>query len=243
MPFGFREDRRRRRRRLQWLLFKWAVALALVAAAGVYAYETGRRLAAADIDRLEARIETLSTQLAASEALNERERAAAAAAEASARDWQSRYERDVARGTAKELFEAVQQKLAAGVEAERLKTVIAVTQNRRDCRREAERRLFPVPVRAQNASRSSLNFGKGLITMVLIGAPARDSAGNAESWFDAAEPVTVRMVRSGGAATEVSGLLPLNPSLIIGEREFNFRIVPSKSRGHVDVFGESCRFP
>lgn len=243
MPFGLREDRRRRRRRLQLLLFKWALALALIAAAGVYAYEAGRRLAAADIDRLEARIETLSSQLATSEALNERERATAAAAEASARDWQTRYERDVARGTAKELFEAVQQKLAAGVEAERLKAVLAATQNRRECRREAERRLFPVPVKAQNASRASLNFGKGLITMVLIGTPARDSVGNAESWFDAAEPMTVRLLRSGGVVVETTGVLPLSPSLIVGEREFSFRIVASKSRGHVDVFGESCRFP
>ncbi len=95
----------------------------------------------------------------------------------------------------------------------------------------------------QSATRSSLKFGKGLITMIVVGMPARDSTGNAESWFDVAEPVTLRLLRSGGPATEVTGILPLTPSVIVGEREYSFRIVPAKSRGNVDVFGESCRFP
>ncbi len=124
MPFGLREDRRRRRRRLHWALFKWAVALALVGAAGIYAYETGRRLASADITRLEETIATLRTQLDASEAANAGERAAAETAQAMARDWQARYDRDVARGPSKDIFDIVQQKLAAGVEPERLKAVL-----------------------------------------------------------------------------------------------------------------------
>jgi hypothetical protein len=228
---------------VQWTLFKWGVAAVLIGAAGVYAYETGRRLASAEITRLEDKVDTLGRQLAASEALNERERAAAAAAEASARDWQARYERDVARGPSRDLFALIQEKLAAGVEAERLQAVITATQNRRECRREAERRLFPVPVRMQAATRASLNFGKGLLTMVIAGQPARDSAGNAESWFDAGQPVTVRISRGPVVVSEVTGVLPLSPSVIVGEREFSFRIVAARARGHVDVFGESCRFP
>jgi hypothetical protein len=224
-------------------MFKWAVALALVVAAGVYAYETGRRLAGAEITRLEETIATLRAQLEASETAKAAARAAAETAQATARDWQGRYERDVARGPSKDLFDIVQQKLAAGAEPERLKAVLVATQNRRDCRREAERRLFPVPVQMQTAARSSLKFGKGLVTVIIAGMPARDSAGNGESWFDVAEPVTVRLLRSDGPATEVTGVLPLNTSVIVGEREFSFRIVPAKSRGNVDVFGESCRFP
>ena len=243
MPFGLREDRRRRRRRLQWVMFKWAIALALITAAGAYAYETGRRLASGEITRLEQTISTLRAQLDASEAANVAAHAAAETAQATARDWQARYERDVARGPSKELFDIIVQKLGAGVEPERLKAVLVATQNRRDCRREAERRLFPVPVQMQSASRLSLKFGKGLVTVVIVGMPARDSAGNAESWFDVAEPVTLRLLRSGGPATEVTGALPLTTSMIVGEREYSFRIVPAKSRGNIDVFGESCRFP
>ncbi|MFO1154981.1 MAG: hypothetical protein U1E42_15185 [Rhodospirillales bacterium] len=243
MSLGLREDRRRRRRRLHWSIFKWAVALALITAAGIYAYETGRRLASADITRLEQTISTLREQVDVGEAANISSHAAAETAQATARDWQARYERDVARGPSKELFEIIQQKLGAGVEAERLKAVLIATQNRRDCRREAERRLFPVPVQMQTATRSSLKFGSGLITLVIVGMPARDSAGNGESWFDVAEPVTLRLIRSGVPATEVTGALPLTTSVIVGEREFSFRVMPAKSRGNVDIFGESCRFP
>ena len=95
----------------------------------------------------------------------------------------------------------------------------------------------------QAATRSSLKFGSGLVTLVIVGMPARDSAGNAESWFDVAEPVTLRLIRSGVPATEVTGALPLTTSVIVGEREFSFRVMPAKSRGNVDIFGESCRFP
>ncbi len=243
MPLGLREDRRHRRRRLQWSLFKWALALAVIAAAGVYAYETGRRLASAEITRLEQTISTLQQQVEAGERALAGATAAAEAAQASAREWQARYEREVPRGPSKHLFDLVQQKLTGGVEPERLQAVLVATQNRRECRREAERRLFPVPVQLQSATRSSLKFNKGLITMVLVGIPARDSAGNAESWFDLAEPVTLRLLRDGGPLGEVTGMLPLTSSVILGEREYSFRVVPAKSRGNVDVFGESCRFP
>lgn len=142
MPLGLHEDRRRRRRRRQWTMVKWAAALALITAAGIYAYETGNRLAGSEITRLEETIATMRSQLDAVEAAKTSAQAVADTAQATARDWQARYERDVARGPSKELFDIIQHKLAAGVEAERLKAVLAATQNRHDCRREAERRLF-----------------------------------------------------------------------------------------------------
>ena len=243
MPLGFREDRRRRRRRTQWLVFKWLFAFGLVAAAGAYAYEMGKRLASTELTRQRDQIEALTTHVRELEARNTGQRADVAAAEATAQNWQQLYERDVARGPAKELFELIQHKLTAGVEAERLKTVLTATQNRRDCRREAERRKFPLPTRARDANDASLKFANGEVTIVAFGVPAKDEKGNEESWFDPAQPVTARLIRGRSTAAELTGPLPLALTQIIGEREYRFNIDANKLRGAIDITAESCRFP
>ncbi len=243
MPLGFREDRRRRRRRTQWLVFKWLVAFALVIAAGGYAYEMGKRLAATELTRQRDQIETLTARVGELETRNTSQRAEVAAAETTAQNWQQLYERDVARGPTKELFELIQHKLASGVEADRLKTVLTATQNRRDCRREAERRKFPLPTRARDATNASLNFANGEVTVVAFGTPAKDEKGNEESWFDPAQPVTARLIRGRSTVAEQSGAMPLVLTQIIGEREYRFTIDANKLRGTVDITSESCRFP
>lgn len=243
MPLGFREDRRRRRRRTQWLMFKWCVALCIVVAAGVFAYEAGKRLAGSELTHQREQIDSLTARVRELETLGAAQRAEMATSEATARNWQTLYERDVARGTTKELFELIQQKLAAGVEAERLKTVLTATQNRRDCRREAERRKFPLAVREKDAAKSSLRFAKGDVSIVAFGVAATDEKGDPEAWFDTAQPVTARIIRSGSTVAEVTGPLPLEPAQIIGDREYTFSISANKARGTVDITADSCRFP
>ena len=45
MSLGFRDERRRRRRRVRRALLRGLLALGLIFAAGIYAYQTGARLA------------------------------------------------------------------------------------------------------------------------------------------------------------------------------------------------------
>lgn len=243
MPLGIREDRRRRRRRTQWLMFKWFVALCIIGAAGLSAHEMGKRLASNELGRQRDQIESLTARVRELEALNAALRAEVATTEATARNWQTLYERDVARGPAKELFELIQQKLAGGVEADRLKTVLTATQNRRDCRREAERRKFPLAVRQKDALKASLKFAKGQLSLIAFGVPATDQQGNPEAWFDPAQPVSARLVRDGTTVTEVTGPLPLTTTQILGEREYQFSIEANKLRGTIDFTADSCRFP
>jgi hypothetical protein len=243
MSLGLNESRRHRRQRLRWTLFKWLLALGIIVAAGGYGYHTGRSLAAHENDRLATTIAALTDRVNDLESRNAVYLAQLAAAEATQRDWQIRYERDVARGAAKDILDLVQQKLATGVEADRLKALVSATEARRECRREADRKLLPVPIRSQAAQRSGLVFGRGAVTLIVAGAPARNAEGDPENWFDTAKPLTVRLLKPGGATTEFAGLLPITPSLIVGDREYNFHIAAAKMRGHVDVTGESCRFP
>jgi outer membrane murein-binding lipoprotein Lpp len=243
MALGLRDSRRRRRQQTQWLLVRWLLVLLALGAAGFYAYQTGRRTAEIETERLQAEISALTARLTQLETDVANAHGAAQAAKADVAEWQRRYERDVARGPAKELFEVVQARLAAGVEPDRLKSVLQVTQNRRDCRAEAPVKAFAVYVRELRKPRKTLTFGRGAVSMTIDGTISRDAQGNPEAWFDSAEPVTIRIIRAGGGSTEVSGVLPLFPSQLIGDREYRFSVVANRTRGLVDIAGESCRFP
>jgi hypothetical protein len=114
-------------------VFKWVLALALIVLAGVFAYETGSRLAERETIRLKEQIAELSKTIEESHRDDSALKAAAEAAEQGQRDWQQRYEKDVPRGEAKGLYDLARQKLADGVDLERLKFVIRATQNERLC--------------------------------------------------------------------------------------------------------------
>jgi outer membrane murein-binding lipoprotein Lpp len=243
MSLGLRDSRRRRRQQTQWLLAKWLLALLALGAAGFYAYQTGRRTAEIEMGRLQAELSALTTRIAELETETATARGTVQSAKAEAAEWQRRYERDVARGPAKELFDVVQARLAAGVEPDRLKSVLQVTQNRRDCRPEPPVKAFTVYVPELRKPRRPLTFGRGAVSMTIEGALSRDAQGKPEAWFDSAQPVTIRIIRPGGGSSEVSGVLPLFPSQLIGDREYRFSVISNRTRGLVDIAGESCRFP
>ncbi|NJO54987.1 MAG: hypothetical protein HC834_00005, partial [Rhodospirillales bacterium] len=145
--------------------FKWLVALCIVGAAGVYSYQMGKRLASTELNRQRETIAALNTQITDLETVNAAQRAQIETAEATGRNWQSLYERDIAIGATKSLFELIQRKTSEGVEIGRLTAVVNAMQPRRACRREAERRGFLVPVRQQDVRRSPLKFAAGKLTL------------------------------------------------------------------------------
>jgi hypothetical protein len=243
MPLGFRTDRRRRQRQRLLSMTKWLLVFGAIAALCYKAYDMGQEWAGRDCTHRKDQIDTLTSRVHELEVLTAAQRAEMAESHATAQNWQALYERDVARGQAKELFELIQQKLAAGVEVERLMTVLTATQNRRDCRREGERRRFALPVREQDAPKSSLKFAKGEVAVVAFGVAATNEKGNRESWFDPAQPVTVRLIRGRSTVAEDTGQLPLTLTQIIGEREYQFTVAANRLRGTVDVTADSCRFP
>ena len=63
MSLGLRETKSRRRRQTRLRLLKWGAALVAVVIAGVYAYETGNRLAEREVTRLEEEIALLNVRV------------------------------------------------------------------------------------------------------------------------------------------------------------------------------------
>jgi cell division protein FtsB len=242
MPMGFRDDRRRRRRRFQFALLRWLLALAAIVGAGVYAYQTGVRLAEKGVVSRDEQIRSLGARVDELQAQAQTHRAELAAERARADDWRQRYERDVATGEVKGLFDLVQAKLAAGVDAQRLRWVLERTGPKRDCDPRPQVRRVAVQTPISRGPAVPAAFAGGAVGVSLLGASARDAAGNPEAWFDPKQPVTIRLTRPGGKPTETQGLLPQQQSLIEGDREYRLAVVVG-SRGFAQVSVERCRFP
>lgn len=244
MTNGLRGSRRRRRQNAHRAILKWLVALLVVAATGYYAYRTGTRLSEVKIEALQARIAVLSAKSGALDRLDELQQRDLVEALARAEDWQRRYERDVPTGDGKMLAEAVRQKLAAGVSPQRLAFVIGAAQEQRDCEDVlAAKRLVVTTPLHRGGRAGAVGFGNGEIVVSAAGASMRDANGNPEAWFDPAQPVRVDLVALGGQKVEETGVLPLFPSVIVGEAEYRLSVLAGPGRGLAQVSVQKCRYP
>jgi outer membrane murein-binding lipoprotein Lpp len=238
---GLRDERRRRRRQTRWTAFRWMLALGLIIAAGVFAYETGTRLAQSNVTSLEEQVRSLNDGVDALEVQIRAQAGQIASESARADEWHQRYQKEVPTGDMKHLFEAVQAKLAQGVTAERLRFVVEQTE-KRHCDQQSQVKRVGVRTPLSAGAKTAASLANGTISLTLSGASSRDAAGNPSAWFDPSQPVTMRLARPGGKSLETAGTLPLRPLLVAGDREYRLSIVPG-ARGFAQVTVERCRFP
>jgi hypothetical protein len=239
---GLRDERRRRRRRVRWRVFRWLLVLGFITAAGALAYETGARVAQRTVTDLDDQIRSLTLKVDELETRSQAQTAQIAAEAARADEWQQRYRQDVPVGEVKQLFEAVQAKLGQGVTAERLRFVVEQIERRRACEQGPQVKRVLVRTPLADGTERLAAFANGSMTLSLSGASARDAAGNPQAWFDPSQPVTVRLARLGGKSLDATGALPLHRSMVDGDREYRLNIVAAP-RGFAQVTLERCRFP
>lgn len=239
MSVGFR--RARQRRRFLWRIASAFAILAAVCAALLQIYWAGERHGQREAG-------VLSERMAALEEENRRlagERVEADAArrlaEAAVAAAEERYARDIPRDARKDLLERIDRRLAAGVSAERLGSVIDVTANDRVCDPPVTRRIL-LRTPTVTGGGTSVTFGDNQISVSGEGTPARDATNNLEAWFDPEKPVTIRFTQLGGEVIEASGRLPLQHAMVVAGFEYRFTVNPS-ARGLVAVTGDRCRHP
>jgi len=242
MSLGLRESKNRRRRQFRTTLFKWTVALCLIVAAGTYAYLSGKELSQGEVNTLKGKIASLEADAANLEQKNTELQTEISGERARAEEWRQRYTREVPSGDLKDLFDLTQQKIESGVSVDRLRFVVGAAENRENCDGKPVTKRFIVQTPLHSGANGFVAFADGTITLTAVGVPARDSLGNPEAWFDPAEPVNIRIVHIGGKSENVSGKLPLNPSIVFGNNEYRFSVVKG-SRGFVQVTGTRCDYP
>ena len=216
--------------------------LTLLLTAGLFAYETGQIAARMPMTKLEKQVAELNQTLASLQQENAQLAASAEAARQSEAQWQTRYQAEVPTGQSKKLFEILRERMAAGVETKRLAFVIESTGNIRKCDKKPVTKRFLVKTPLYRGANDSVTFGGEAITVTAKGDNAATTDGRAEAWFDPAKPVTVHFAEIGGRTTERTGALPLHHSVVVGDKEYRFTILPGP-QGFVKVSGERCNFP
>ncbi|AWK87064.1 hypothetical protein [Azospirillum thermophilum] len=241
MTLGRYDYERRYRRRMWTGVGKFGLLLVLLLGVGLFSYQMGiEQLKGRDVTLREENA-ALSRQKAEYELLASQMQHAARVAEAKAAELEHRLQREVPTGDLARLTHLVAERLKAGLDANRLAFVIQQAQIPRNCQ-QPETKRFSLATPLLKGGTRSVSFTNGTVTVAGEGQSSRDAQGNAESWFDPTQPVTIRITGIGGKGTTVSGVLPLHQSLVIDNTEYRFTFVAGQ-RSFVDVTADRCPFP
>ncbi len=242
MSLGLRERRSQRRRQIRLRLLKWSAALAAIVIAGVYAYETGSRLAEREVARLQEQIADLSARIQQLEQDNLQLAEAARSAKGTVEVWQQRYRQDIPTGELKALYDTIREKLAGGVDTARLAFILKQASRKGDCNEAVESKRFYVKTPLYNGGNDTVGFANSAIVVTAQGSASVDGSGKQIVRYDPAQPVVVRFALLGGETSEASGLLPLHHAMVIGDEEYRFSVVAGEP-GMVNVTAGRCPFP
>lgn len=242
MTLGLYEDRARRRRKRRWTAVKWMTTFGVLVALGLLAYRTGTTLAERRVVALEEELTAREAELAELQTTVADLRGEVTAARERLAEAEQRYRRDVPTGDLAALSELIGQRLAEGIAADRLQFLITSAQNERDCDDQPQVKRFIVRTPLYAGGDDSVSFANNAITVTASGASAADPEGRQEAWYDVGKPITAHFTLIGGRTAEATGRLPLHHSVVVGDREHRFTLVPG-DRGFVQISGDSCSYP
>lgn len=244
MSLGLADRQARGRRQLLWGVVKWTALLLLLLMAGLFVYKTGLVVGQNDVQRLTAEVAELTSRVEALRIESAGYKARAAQVQQQLEQLEQRHQAEAPSGDAKALLDLAQQQLKAGVSMERLTFLLNAAATPRVCDPEPESKRFTVKLAGGKAGKdASAAFADRRITVTAEGAPVVNSEGKKETWYDPQRPVTLHFTLLDGTVKDVTGPLPLQHQLVIGESEYRFAIVADEKRNYAVITGERCNFP
>jgi len=240
MSFGLKSSRARERRRRRRKIWGWFFLLLIIVGLGAYSWYAGRELARADLKQLQDQVAELTSKNEALQTATDQARAAEAAAQQEARDWQNRYQQDVPTGEGQEIYQNIQGLLDEGVEAERIRLILESARKAQTCSPEQESKRFAVASPLSRDPVTPVNFDGNSFILSAEGQSATLDNGDPAAWFDTSKPVTVHFTEPGGETTDVSGMLPIQHSIARGDTEYRFAVSAADIRGYVRATLVKC---
>lgn len=235
------DSERRYRRRVWGGVIRFLILVGVVVATAMTAYEFG----AEDIEgqRRLHQEQLLEFEQARSAAEQEAAnlRVEVEKARLAVEEWERRYEADVPTGGRLALLGLVSERLAAGVDPERLAFLIKAAEDKRDCE-EVETKRFLVRTPLYDGANTSVTFANEAVAVTGSGESETTDAGLPQAWYDPEKPVSLVFTRIDGQTTEISGTLPLQQSVVHDGVEHHFLVRPG-ARGFAQVAAERCAYP
>lgn len=154
---------------------------------------------------------------------------------------EAKYQQEVPQGAFKELTDLVKKRLDAGIPADRLSFIITQASPPKNCT-PAQAKRFVVKTPVYSGPHGTVAFGNGAITVTGEGKSAIGSSGAREAWYDPGKPVTIKFIELGGKETVKEGLLPIQHSMVVGNKEYRFTVAAGE-RSFISVTSDSCDYP
>lgn len=154
---------------------------------------------------------------------------------------EARYQQEVPQGAFKQLTDLVKKRLDAGIKPERLSFIIDSARPPKNCTAPAAKR-FVVKTPVYSGPHGTVAFGNGAITVTGEGQSSVGSSGNPEAWYDPGKPVKVKFIEIGGKETVKESLLPIQHSMVLGNKEYRFTVAAGE-RSFITVTSDSCDYP
>lgn len=154
---------------------------------------------------------------------------------------ETQFKQDVPQGDFKRLTDLVKKRLDGGIKPERLEFIIDSAKPPKNCI-EPQAKRFVVKTPVYGGPHGTVAFGNGAITVTGEGQSAVDAGGKAEAWYDPGKEVTIKFIEIGGKETVKTGLMPLQHSMVLGNKEYRFTIAAGE-RSFMSVTSDSCDYP
>jgi hypothetical protein len=154
---------------------------------------------------------------------------------------EEKYKLEVPQDEFKRLTDLVKKQMDAGIKAERLALAIESARPPRNCSEPVVKR-FVVRTPVYSGPQGAVLFGNGIVTIAGEGQPSVNTGGQKEAWYDPGKSVKIIFTEIGGKQTLKQGLLPIQNSMVIGNKEYRFTIAAGE-RSFISVTGDSCDYP
>jgi hypothetical protein len=239
---GHYGGRRRNRAPVTRNVLAWTAALVVISAAGLYAYRTGTALAMRQTEDLRAQVSALTEEVAGLEQTNAGLQNALEGQQARNLSLLEQYRTDVPDEESQEILRLVRGKLAEGVPAQRLSEIVEAAAAEWECASESLTRRFVVQTPTTSGSNAAVSFAEGTLIVTGTGISELDAQGRPLAWYNPAEPISLSFTPIDGEPTNISGLLPLQHSMVIGESIYRFSALAGET-SFVNVTGVACAYP
>lgn len=153
---------------------------------------------------------------------------------------EARCDQDIPKGDFKKLTDILKKRLDSGIKADRLAAALDATRPPKNCGEPVTKR-FIIKTPVYSGPHGSVTFANGAITVSGQGESAVGPAKKAEAWYDSGKPVSITFTTAGGKETVRSGLLPIQHSVVLANKEYRFTVAAGQ-RSFISVTSDVCDY-
>ncbi len=151
------------------------------------------------------------------------------------------YNAQIPEGPMQDLTRLIREQLSQGMDPQRLAFVVRSARPPTGCT-EPETKRFVVSTPAYTGPASTASVAEGAVTITGKGQSATNAEGKLEAWYNPAQGVEIKFTNAAGQSETKKGNLPIQHSMVVGDREYRFT-VQEGAKSFAKVVFDSCAYP